>query len=96
MLSIEGNLIVLLKLALNCKLWTESNLPSLNGIKAIDNRVYTIGTERSRYVINTRPSHNLLKLTKEKAMLQLFYEIRALDIIFILTVIIIYLGMRKK
>jgi hypothetical protein len=29
-------------------------------------------------------------------MLQLFYEIRALDIIFILTVIIIYLGMRKK
>jgi len=58
-LSIEGNLIVLLKLALNCKLWTESNLPSLNGIKAIDNRVYTVGTERSRYVINTRPSHNL-------------------------------------
>jgi len=50
-LSIEGNLIVLLKLALNCKLWTESNLPSLNGIKAIDNRVYTVGTERSRYVI---------------------------------------------
>jgi len=95
-LSIEGNLIVLLKLALNCKLWTESNLPSLNGIKAIDNRVYTVGTERSRYVINTRPSHSLLKLTKEKAMLQLFYEIRALDIIFILTVIIIYLGMRKK
>jgi len=95
-LSIEGNLIVLLKLALNCKLWTESNLPSLNGIKAIDNRVYTVGTERSRYVINTRPSRNLLKLTKEKAMLQLFYEIRALDIIFILTVIIIYLGMRKK
>ena len=59
MLSIEGNLIVLLKLALNCKLWTESNLPSLNGIKAIDNRVYTVGTERSRYVINTRPSHDL-------------------------------------
>jgi hypothetical protein len=29
-------------------------------------------------------------------MLQLFYEIRALDIIFILTVIIIYLTMRKK
>ena len=29
-------------------------------------------------------------------MLQLFYEIRALDIIFILTVIIIYLAMRKK
>jgi len=58
-LSIEGNLIVLLKLALNCKLWTESNLPSLNGIKAIDNRVYTVGTERSRYVINTRPSRNL-------------------------------------
>ena len=45
MLSIKGNLIVLLKLALNCKLWTENNLPSLNGIKAIDNRVYTIGTE---------------------------------------------------
>ena len=43
MLSIEGNLIVLLKLALNCKLWTENNLPSLNGIKAIDNRVYTWG-----------------------------------------------------
>jgi len=27
----------------NCKLWTENNLPSLNGIKAIDNRVYTWG-----------------------------------------------------
>ena len=59
MLSIEGNLIVLLKLALNCKLWTESNLPSLNGIKAIDNRVYTIGTERSQYVINVRPEPRL-------------------------------------
>jgi hypothetical protein len=28
-LSIEGNLIVLLKLALNCKLWTENNLSML-------------------------------------------------------------------
>ena len=62
MLSIEGNLIVLLKLALNCKLWTENNLPSLKGIKAIDNRVYTIGTERSQYVINVRPKPQLTKL----------------------------------
>jgi hypothetical protein len=58
-LSIKGNLIVLLKLALNCKLWTESHLPSLKGNKAIDNRVYTRGTERSRYVINTRPKPQL-------------------------------------
>ena len=35
--------------------WTENNLPGLNGIKAIDNRVYTLGTERLRYVINIRP-----------------------------------------
>jgi len=61
-LSIKGNLIVLLKLALNCKLWTESHLPSLKGNKAIDNRVYTRGTERSRYVINTRPEPQLTKL----------------------------------
>ena len=59
MLSIKGNLIVLLKLALNCKLWTENNLPSLNGIKAIDNQVATKGRNASRDVINVRPSHNL-------------------------------------
>jgi hypothetical protein len=35
-LSIKGNGNVLLKLALNCKLWIESNLPSLKGNKAID------------------------------------------------------------
>jgi hypothetical protein len=51
MLSIKGNLIVLLKLALNCKLWTESNLPSLKGIKAIDNLSVHIrdGTRTVRY-----------------------------------------------
>ena len=59
MLSIKGNLIVLLKLALNCKLWTESHLPSLKGNKAIDTRVYTVGTDRSLDVNNTRPKPQL-------------------------------------
>ena len=71
MLSIKGNLIVLLKLALNCKLWTENNLPSLKGIKAIDNRVYTIGTERSQYVINVRPEPQLTNIqasSKQQAL----------------------------
>ena len=62
MLSIKGNLIVLLKLALNCKLWTESQLPSLKGNKAIATRVYTVGTDRSLDVINTRPEPQLTKL----------------------------------
>jgi len=66
------------------------------GIKLLTSLVITQGTQTQSYVINIRPSHNLLKLTKEKAMLQLFYEIRALDIVFILTVLIIYLAMRKK
>ena len=69
MLSIEGNGNVLLKLALNGKLWTESHLPSLKGNKAIDNRVYTRGTERSRYVINTRPKP---QLTDIRALIILF------------------------
>ena len=46
----------------NCKLWTESHLPSLKGNKAIDTRVYTVGTDRSLDVINTRPEPQLTKL----------------------------------
>jgi hypothetical protein len=61
-LSIKGNGNVLLKLALTCRLWTESHLPSLKGNKAIDNRVYTRGTERSRCVINTRPKPQLTNI----------------------------------
>ena len=58
-LSIKENLIVFLKLALNCKLWTESQLLSLKGNKAIATlRVHT-GTQMQSDVINTRPEPQL-------------------------------------
>ena len=62
MLSIKGNLIVLLKLALNCKLWTESHLPSLKGNKAIDTLHVHTRTQMQSDVINTRPEPQLTKL----------------------------------
>ena len=71
MLSIKGNGNVLLKLALTCRLWTESYLPSLKGNKATDTLSCNKRDGRSEHVINTRPKPQLTDIQAPYYLFQL-------------------------